>query len=266
MGTLFDIEAYGPGADGAISEAFAETARLDRALSLYKPDSEVSRLNRAGGEWFSCGDALWEAVDASLRYGKASGGAFDATILPVLKDGPAALAKVGWGKVRTDPATRRVQLPPGGMMDFGGIGKGIALDHAAHILRLRGINSARLNFGGQLYLLGAPPDAPAWTVRVDGAPETFLLKDASISTSGNAEHPGHIASPFTGQRIWGAYSAVVVAPSATEADAWSTAAFVLGPDAPKPYGGCWLIEGARPSASPACAPLLAPPTAKGNRS
>ncbi len=255
MGTLCDITAYGEKAPAAITEAFAEIARLDRALSLYKKESDLSRLNAASGAWFQASDALWEAVSESLTYAKASGGAFDPTILPVLREGPSALPKVGYAKVELDAARKAVRLPPGGALDFGGIGKGIALDHAARILRERGVVSALINFGGQLDALGAPPDAAAWPVRVDGYDGTFYLKDASLSTSGNTERPGHIASPFDGRRILESYSASVVAASATEADAWSTALFVRGP-ANAPYGGCFLFSGARLVRAPACSRYL----------
>src|SRR5579885_2637939 len=78
MGTLCDIQAYGPAAPGAVTEAFAEITRLDRALSLYKKESDLSRLNAAAGTWVAASPALWEAVVESLKYAKDSGGAFDA--------------------------------------------------------------------------------------------------------------------------------------------------------------------------------------------
>lgn len=267
MGTLLDIQAYGAAAPEAISAAFAETARLDRALSTYKKESDASRLNRSGGRRFACSPALWEALAASVAYAKATGGAFDPTVAPVLAKGPAALAAVGYKKIELEPNGRFARfLARYGAVDFGGIGKGLALDHAVRILRARGIRSALLNFGGQIYALGAPPGASAWAVSVEGSTETFFLRDVSLAGSGNSQRPGHIASPFTGRRIREDYEAVVIAPSATEADAWSTAVFVLGPDAPKTYRGCWLITGRRPSRAPACAPFLTQPITEGDRS
>lgn len=262
MGTLFDIQAYGPQAqaDTAISAAFAETVRLDRALSLYKADSEVVRFNRSNGAWFGCSPALWEALAESLKYARLSGGAYDITILPVLREGPAALPRIGYTNLELDAANRRARFTKPGMgVDFGGIGKGIALDHAARILRAHGIASALLNFGGQIYALGAPPAAEAWLVTVESSSETFALRDASISSSGNSQQPGHIASPFTGRRIYESYSAVVIAPTATEADGWDTGLFVLGPEARIPYDGCWLIPGRRRAPASACDPLLKHP-------
>lgn len=259
MGTLCGITAYGPNAEAAETEAFAEIARLDRALSLYKRESDLSRLNAAAGTWFAASPALWEAVTEAVKYSSASGGAFDPTILPALKDGPGALGLVGYGKVETNIQTHAVRLGEPGMgLDFGGIGKGIALDHAARTLRERGVVSALIDFGGQLMAVGAPPGAAAWPARIDGVPGTFYLKDASLSTSGNAERPGHIASPFTGEKILETYSVSVVAPSAAEADAWSTALFVRGPGGASAagYDGCFVFSGARPVQASACSRYL----------
>lgn len=266
MGTLCEITAYGPNADAAVTAAFAEIARWDRVLSLYKKESELSALNRSNGAWFACSDALWEALAAAEAYAKASGGAFDATILPVLSGGKDKLALVGHAKLELDERGRRARFRRPGMgLDSGGFGKGLALDHAARVLRDHGVSSAFINFGGQVYALGAPPNATAWPVRVAGTDDVLFVRDASVSTSGNAEQPGHIASPFTGERLLGAYSATVVAPSATAADAWSTALFVLGPDAPPAYAGCYLFGGRKSGSAPACAPFFSTHN-KGGRS
>ena len=238
MGTACEITAEGPAAAQGISAAFAEIARWDQVLSLYKKESEASRMNReAAAGPFSCSESLWEAVAASQDYSSKSGGAFDASL--------------GSGKVRLEPKKRTVSFLNEGMsLDFGGIGKGLALDHAALALRQAGVRSAFINFGGQVYALGDAPGRSGWPVRLEDGRE-LSLRDASASTSGNAEQPGHIVSPFSRRKILSGSSVTVVAPSAAEADAWSTALFVRG--APDSYAGCSL---AGPAASPACAPYL----------
>lgn len=239
MGTACEITAHGPRAAQAVDAAFAEIERWDQILSLYKPESELSRLNRQASQSpFRCSKELWEAVVASLKYARLSGGAFDPTVLPLLKASPRALPLVGFGKVAADPTNRSVRFKIRGMgLDPGGIGKGIALDHAAGVLRRRGVGSALINFGGQLYALGAPPGESAWTVRVPGLASPLRVCDASVSTSGNEERPGHIVSPFTGRRIADKRRATVVARSAAAADAWSTALFVLDGRAPASFDG-----------------------------
>lgn len=210
MGTVCEITAAKP---SAVSAAFAEIARWDAILSLYKKESQASRLNASSGRPFPASADLWEAVSLSLRLARASGGAFDPTVFS--RDGA-----VGHKKIRLLP-DRKVLLPPGASLDFGGIGKGLALDHAARVFKEHGVSEALINFGGQIYALGGP-----WRVAVPGYGE-LPVKNASVSTSGDCERPGHIVSPFTGRAVLGPPVTVIAAAGAS-ADAWSTALYVLG--------------------------------------
>lgn len=233
MGTLCEIEAEGPEAGAAVTAAFEELERWDRVLSLYKEESELTALNaRAGTGPAPVSPELFAVTALALRRAEETGGAFDPTVLPLLRRGPAALPAVGWRQVRLDAAARTVSLPPGGGLDFGGIGKGWALDRAGEVLRARGARAARLNFGGQVLALGAPAGAPGWTVRVPGRAQPLLLRDASVAVSGDTERPGHIVSPFDGRRLRRDFVVAVLAPAAAEADGWSTALYVLGKNPP----------------------------------
>ncbi|MEK7233573.1 MAG: FAD:protein FMN transferase [Elusimicrobiota bacterium] len=131
MGTLCEIDA--PGApDALVGAAFAEIERWDRVLSLYKENSDASALNRASGTGpVEVSVDLYAAVEASLRLARETAGAFDPTMLPVLRGSPAQLPLVGWSQVRLDAQGRTIELPAGMGLDFGGIGKGWALDKAA---------------------------------------------------------------------------------------------------------------------------------------
>jgi len=228
MGTLCEIDA--PGApDAAVSAAFAEIERWDRVLSLYKKESDASALNRAAGTGPAPVSAdLYAAVEASLRLARETGGAFDPTMLRTAK-------RFGWPAVRLDSRARTVDLPAGMGLDFGGVGKGWALDKAAAVLREAGVSRARFNFGGQILALGE------WTAAVPGRAEPLLVKDASVSVSGDSEHPGHILSPFDGRPVRRPGSAAAVLPSAADADAWSTALFVLG-KAPPSFRGLSFFD------------------------
>jgi thiamine biosynthesis lipoprotein len=251
MGTVCEIKACGAGASRAISGAFSEIQRWDRVMSLYKEDSELSEMNRrASLEPFPCSESLWEAISTSLRHAASSGGAFDPSILPILRRGPSAMEMVGYRKIKTDPAKKTVHfMVPGMALDLGGIGKGIALDHAARVLRRRGISSAFINFGGQIYALGSPAGSKGWKVLLPGRGE-LLLKDTSASTSGNSEQPGHILSPFDGRPVMGQESVTVLSSSAAAADAWSTALFVLGGKHPPGFKACAIISGV--ASGPTC--------------
>ncbi len=238
MGTLCEIDA--PGApDAAVSAAFAEIERWDRILSLYKQESEASVLNRASGTGpVKVSPEMYAAVETALRLAQETGGAFDPTMLPVLRGGPGKIALVGWSKVRLDPAARTIDLPAGMGLDFGGIGKGWALDKAALVLKEAGVTRAMFNFGGQILAIGGE-----WPVMVPGRAKPLLIKDASVSVSGDSEHPGHIKSPFDGLAVRRPGAAAAVLPSATEADAWSTALFVLGKTPPSFRGRSFFDPG-----------------------
>jgi thiamine biosynthesis lipoprotein len=161
--------------------------------------------------------------------------------------GSSAGARIGWRRVRLDPAGRTARFDARGVgVDFGGIGKGIALDAAAVRLREHGVTAALLDFGGQVLALGSPPGEPAWRIAVAdpderGRPaETLWIRDASAATSGNSERGagprgGHILDPARRGAASFNGSVTVVQPEATAADALSTALFVMGPDA----GGRW---------------------------
>ena len=253
MGTVCEIRTLGPGAPEAATAAFEEIARLESAMTLYREESELSALNRGAGRGpFAASETLWEAVSSAIDYAERTGGAFDPTVLPLLRRGPGALPSVGHARVSLDPRARSVRFGvPGMALDLGGIGKGIALDHAAAVLKRKGVSSAFINFGGQVYAMGAPPGERGWTVEVPWFGE-LIVRDASVSTSGDSERPGHIVSPFTGLTVRRNVSVTVVAPTAAEADAWSTALYVIGPAEISRYHGCAVYAGKDARQTSAC--------------
>jgi thiamine biosynthesis lipoprotein len=219
--------------------------RVDDRMSLWKP-SELTTLNQAGRARVSpdLAAVLWQALDVS----HASGGAFDPTVEPLVRaaghlggrprrlglcERARLLARVGTAHVHLDPATREVRLDPGTRLDFGGIAKGYAVDLALTALRGSGAAGGLVDLGGSsLGVFGAPatiavrdPDDPArppWA--------TFELDDAAMASSGGDQRPGHILDPRTGLPARRVLAATVVARSAMEADALSTAVYVLGAD------------------------------------
>lgn len=271
MGTRLLIEAQGPDAEPAIERAFGEVERLDRVLSNWRDDSEISVLNRSAAAGpVTCSPDLFAAVSVALAWAEKTGGAFDPTVEPLVRRlglrgeegrmpgaAPPAPAghgtdPIGWRLVATEPAAARVRFLENGVgLDFGGIGKGIALDAAAASLKASGIGAARLDFGGQVLVFGRGPDDGGWTIGVSDPRErdrqvgTFVLRQGSIATSGNAERPrdgkggapSHLLDP--GRRAPARFdgSLTVVAPDATSADALSTALFVMGPERGLAYAG-----------------------------
>ena len=258
MGTVCEGIAYGQDAASALDASFDEIARLESILSDYLPDSELSRLNRSAAAGpMLCSPDLFELVTESCRLSRLTFGAFDITVAPLIEAWdlrghgrlPEAEAlsqarrRVGASLLAIDDKRRTVAFQVDGMrLDPGAIGKGFALDAAARVLRARGVTVALLDFGGQVLALGAPPGAEAWEVDIahplhrEEAALTITLRDASASTSGNSQHHvvvagrtlGHIVDPRSGIPTSRQGSVTVIAPTATEADAVSTAMFVLG--------------------------------------
>lgn len=283
MGTRLVIEIPGAPHEGIFEEAFDEVARLERILSNWRRSSEITRLNGAASRGpVRCSPDLFGAIHAALHWAEATDGAFDPTVEPIvrrlglrqrdaylpagpegLEEAPAPLdlpageqqagAPIGWRLVVLDDAARTVRFAaPGVGIDLGAIGKGIALDAAARVLRRRGIGRALLDFGGQVLAVGSPPGEPGWAVGISDPDDRrrgvamVRASDLSLSTSGNVVRPadeppgqaGHIIDPSRGELSTFDGSVTVAAPDATSADALSTALFVMGPKA----GLRWAAE------------------------
>ena len=262
MGTFVEVavvERSEPRAREAISAVMEEMRRVDGLISTHKPESLVSRLNRAaGGRSSPVESEVFTLIAEALRYSEASGGAFDITVgpllplwsfesggrLPAASELAAIMPLVGYKKLEMDKSTSSVGFARQGMaIDLGAIGAGWAADRAVAKLQGLGVRSAIVDAGGEIRVLGTRPDGSPWRIgvrhpREDGLLATFKLRDTAIATSGDYERffeeggvrYHHILDPATGLPAPGCRSVTVLAPTATEADACSTAAFVLGPE------------------------------------
>ena len=168
--------------------------------------------------------------------------------VPTPRERNAAMACTGFRHVILDPEAQLGEVPRSGLeLNLGAVGKGYALDRAAQLLYEEwGVRSALLHGGGSsAYGMGAPPaESRGWPVRLKHPTEpgqslgTVYLRDRGLGTSAatfqffeyNGEKLGHLLDPRTGWPARGTASASVMAPTAAEADAMSTAAFVLGAD------------------------------------
>ncbi|MBI3804834.1 MAG: FAD:protein FMN transferase [Nitrospirae bacterium] len=261
MGSFFEVTAYGERARcaEAVTLAFTEVARIERLLSVYRPQSDLTCLNAFGKTGArSIDPELFSVLARSIEYAEQSGGAFDPTAAPLIRlwgfgPGPARLSPPSNEEVlslldRVD--YRSIQLSSGRVaflkegveINLGGIGKGYAIDRAAEILRRAGISRAMISCGSTIYALGTPPGKAGWEIDIrhprneEEKMETVLLSDQAISTSGDYEKYfifggkrfSHLIDPRSGYPAAAVASVSVIAPSAMEADALSTAAFVLG--------------------------------------
>src|SRR5262252_172932 len=186
MGTVFEIVIYDedlPKADAAARAALDEVVRLDGVMSNYKPESELSRLNRTAHlHPIRVSRELYDVIEQSIYYSRISGGQFDISVGPVVDlwkkalaggslpteaERSAALRCVGYQKIELMPLDG-IQFRSDCMrLDLGAIGKGYAVDRMVELLKARGIRRAYIDAGGStIYALGAPPESSAWTVRL----------------------------------------------------------------------------------------------------
>ena len=260
MGTLLQltlVAADEAQARQAADACFALVGQLEAVLTTYDPASATSRMNAsAGGGPFAAPPALARILADSQRLSRATRGVFDPTVGPLIElwtragrsgrlpsdvEIAAAQRRVGIERIAID-GEGRVSLGPGMAVNFGGIGKGWALDRARELLAARGIERALLDFGGSSWLaLGAPADAPAWRVLLrdgrGGYLGTAALRDTSASFSESfgesseieGRRYGHVIDPRTGWPIQEPLAAVALAPDGASAEALTKALLVLGP-------------------------------------
>ncbi|MBX7104542.1 MAG: FAD:protein FMN transferase [Gemmataceae bacterium] len=256
MATQFEVVVpWGtPRAAESAEAAFARIAGLEAQLSVYRDTSEVSRLNRIGFQMPVPVEArLFALLQQCSSISKATAGAFDITSgpltkawgfyrrqgrVPTVEELEEARSGVGMEKVQLDAATNRVRLlHPTTEVNFGSIGKGYALDEASRMLN----ETPALLHGGTSSILATGRVAEPWVVGIRHPSRPcrlgqLLLSDRAMASSGathqrfvyNGVTLGHVIDPRTGWPARGVALAVAVAPTAAEADALSTAFYVLG--------------------------------------
>jgi len=264
MGSTYSVVVYGKDRDqmeSAVEGAFEEVRRLDRMLSNYRRDSELSEVNRFAAERpVKVTPELFRLLWACVEYSRRSAGAFDISVGPLMKvwgfykgsgrlprkqEVASALEKVGYRNILLDSESRTVRFAQAGVeLDPGGIGKGYAVDRMVEVLKENGIASALVSAGGSsIYALGAPgAESRGWQVKIrdpkDGRKtvEELYLKDESLATSGSYEKSfvaegkvySHIMDPRSGYPAAGRLSVSVIAGKALDSEAWSKPFFILG--------------------------------------
>ena len=273
MGLPFRIVLYAAdqaAADSAAHAAFARISQLNDILSDYDTDSELSRLSRTAGESRAVPVSadLWFCLERSEALAARTGGAFDATVGPLVslwrkarreKKLPRpdlldeARAAVGWEKLRLDPKARTATLlVPNMRLDLASVAKGYAVDEALKVLHAHGVTRALVAGAGDMAVSDPPPGKKGWRIEVasldatNAPPSRFvLLRHAALATSGDlfqhVEIDGvrysHIVDPRTGLGLTDHSLVTVIAPDCATANSVATAASVLGPRA-----GLKLIE------------------------
>jgi thiamine biosynthesis lipoprotein len=221
-------------------------ARVDRQMSPWRADSEITAVNRGPAGRYDVSDDTAHVCQAALRVAEASGGAFDPTVGPLVSRwgfGPIEGDASGdWRDIRVTGAA--IETSTGAAtVDLCGIAKGWALDGMARLLAEAGIDRALLDLGGEIRGIGAHPSGRAWRVAVEDPrrPGTAIaaleLGTLAVATSGLTRQSfevggrtyGHIVDPRSHAPAAGALRSVsVVHEQAMMADAWATALFAEG--------------------------------------
>lgn len=241
---------------------FAAVDKVDRQMSSWKPDSDLSRLNALPEQhWLEVPKELMYVLSAALSISRESDGAFDIAVgdlvdawgfwaggqqldeqrISLLEGAKRHSARIA---LELDQLHHRVRKRAAVTLDLSGIAKGYGVDQLAQCLDEAGITRYLVGIDGEMRARGLKPDGRAWAVAIEkplrGVRDVMgvmELTDCAIATSGDyrhwqeygGKHYGHTMHPVLGKPVQSRLEAVtVLAPSCMLADAWATALLVLG--------------------------------------
>lgn len=268
MGTLFRLVLWAPdqaAADSAASAAWGRIEQLNRTLSDYDPESELSRLCALTDDGpmdrpVHVGDDLWTVIATSVEASRLSDGSFDITVGPLTrlqremrKTGqmptPDQLQEakecVGWRYIKLDPKHQAVQLLHRHMrLDVGGIAKGYTSAQVLKTLASLGLRQALCGAAGDISAGDPPPGRPYWIVGIQSLSDPakidghIKLHNYAVSTSGdtyrgadvNGTRYSHIVDPRTGLGLTRRIGVTALAPDGITADWITKPISILGPE------------------------------------
>jgi thiamine biosynthesis lipoprotein len=271
MGTTWSVQLVLPSAQSAEQVRRGIQAELDRVdgqMSTYRPQSALSRFNRApAGSWQALPPEFFEVLQHALQLAKDSDGAYDPTVGPLVNlwgFGPdqrprqpptaaaieQAKARVGWWKLKLDPVAHRAWQPGGVCVDLSAVAKGYGVDQVGRYLQRIGAAAWLVEVGGELKAHGRKPDGMPWRVGIerpdaaagavsaaDELVRTIELDERAIATSGDYRHVfedngrfySHHIDPRNGWPVPHQVASVsVLADDAMQADPLGTTLSVLG--------------------------------------
>ncbi|MDR0501994.1 MAG: FAD:protein FMN transferase [Treponema sp.] len=261
LGTVCSITLFEQGQSDIYREIFNRLREIENRMSVNIPSSDISRVNAAAGiEPVKVHEDVFRVLERSVHFARLSDGAFDPSVGPVVslwgigKDNqrvPAqpeideVLPLVNWRDIELDARSGSVFLGKVGMaLDLGSIAKGYAADEAAAIIKRAGIKRAIVDLGGNIVVCGEKKDKSPWKVGLQNPggkrgeyAGIIMANEKTVVTSGvyerYFEQDGfryhHIFSPSRGYPAdTGILSATIITANSMDADALSTAVFVLG--------------------------------------
>jgi len=260
LGTVCTITLFEKGQESVCNEIFSRIREIENLMSVNISSSDVSRINAAAGiEPVQVQDDTYKVIERAVYFAELSGGAFDPTVGPLVslwgisgkprvpsnEEINEALPLINWRNIEMDARLKSVYLTRRGMaLDLGGIAKGYAADETVKIIKLHEISRAKIDLGGNIFLIGTRYDNKPWKVGIqspDGRRGSIIgvlqIPEKTVVTSGvyerNFEKDGvlyhHLLSVTDGYPVNnGLVSVTIIADISMDADALSTAVFVSG--------------------------------------
>lgn len=245
-----------------IDAAIAEVSRIENLVSDWKPETQISQVNKnAGIQAVKVDDEIFQLVKRAIKVSKLTDGAFDISYASMdkiwkfdgsMKEMPTAEAikksveKIGYQKIILDEKEKTIFLKDKGMkLGLGGIAQGFIADKIKVLLVSKGCTSGIANVSGDIAAWGKQPDRKPWTVGIINPMNknkvfaTFPLTDSGVETSGTYEkyvtfngiRYSHIINPKTGYPAQGIVSVTVFAKQTEMADVLAKGVFLFGVDA-----------------------------------
>lgn len=242
----------------------AAVEQVDQQMSPWKPDSDLSRLNRAAPEaWVALPPEIMTVLARALEVARQSGGAFDPTVgalvdawgfgaargapdAAAIRAATQAMHRPAYQNLELEPANGRARKHAPLQVDLCGIAKGYAVDRMIDVLKQHGVAHALAALDGELRALGGQADGQPWAVALESptpgqrsAHGVLELQDLAVATSGDYRHfvqvgAERLAHTMDARRATpvrnDVASVTVLAPEGMSADAWATALLVVGGD------------------------------------
>ena len=265
LGTVVSGVAYGDNAKEALEKAFNRAKDIENMMSVNIENSELSNVNsEAFHKSVKLSDDLYYVIEKSIYYANLTDGALDPTIGHVIDSWGIGTEHANmpektlidkykdlknYKNIELNPNTKEIRfLNENIKLDLGAIGKGYAGDEMRKVLREEGINSALLNLGGNVVALGNKINNENWSIGIrNEISASVKINDEVVVTSGNYERYfikdgvryHHILDPSTAYPAEsGLISSTIITKNGIDADALSTATYILGAEKAKK-----LIEG-----------------------
>lgn len=265
QGSTYTIQFIGEEPEGLHDQIKGLLRDIDLSMSTYVPESKISEVNNANGEWVKVDPLFDKVLRTSLEVSQESDGAFDPTVGTLVRlwgfgfeeiRSEVTAAKIdqalnltGYERIQYDEETMRIRLPKDFSLDFNSIAQGFTVDTVALLLEAKGFNNYLVEVGGELRARGVNTQLKPWSIGIDKPTEKTSvqreleaiveLDNKSMATSGNYRKfwvdpsnglkYAHTIDPKTGRPAMNQLlSATILHPEAMIADAYATACMVWG--------------------------------------